>query len=69
MELNYCFLFIPGEYPYAKCFICGEEGHLSSKCSENPRGLYPEGKITKLEPTLFLKAHPNKKGISEVVTA
>ncbi|XP_057300651.1 zinc finger CCHC domain-containing protein 9-like [Hydractinia symbiolongicarpus] len=32
-----------GEYPFAKCFICKETGHLSSKCPDNPRGLYPEG--------------------------
>ncbi|KAL5463337.1 hypothetical protein EMCRGX_G032229 [Ephydatia muelleri] len=33
----------PGHYPFAKCFICGEIGHLSRTCSQNPRGLYPEG--------------------------
>lgn len=32
-----------GEFPYAKCFICGEVGHLSRSCSDNPRGLYPKG--------------------------
>ncbi|XP_064403323.1 zinc finger CCHC domain-containing protein 9-like isoform X2 [Halichondria panicea] len=35
-------LFV-GEYPYAKCFICGEVGHLSRACPENPKGLYPHG--------------------------
>ena len=32
-----------GEFPYAKCFICGEIGHLSRSCPDNPRGLYPKG--------------------------
>jgi hypothetical protein len=34
---------VAGEFPYAKCFICGEVGHLSQKCPDNPRGLYPNG--------------------------
>lgn len=33
-----------GEFPYAKCFICNEMGHLSRSCPDNPRGLYPKGK-------------------------
>ena len=32
-----------GEFPYAKCFICGEIGHLTRSCPDNPRGLYPRG--------------------------
>ncbi|XP_067114535.1 zinc finger CCHC domain-containing protein 9 [Osmerus mordax] len=32
-----------GEYPYAKCFICGKMGHLSRSCSDNPKGLYAAG--------------------------
>uniref|UniRef100_A0A0A9Y4B4 Zinc finger CCHC domain-containing protein 9 n=1 Tax=Lygus hesperus TaxID=30085 RepID=A0A0A9Y4B4_LYGHE len=28
---------------YATCFICGESGHLSRNCTNNPRGLYPDG--------------------------
>lgn len=36
-------LFLPGEFPYAKCFICGETGHLSRTCPDNPKGLYAQG--------------------------
>lgn len=32
-----------GEMPFATCYICKEKGHLSSKCPDNPRGLYPDG--------------------------
>ncbi|XP_075710979.1 zinc finger CCHC domain-containing protein 9 [Rhinoderma darwinii] len=32
-----------GEFPYAKCFICGEMGHLSRSCPDNPKGLYAQG--------------------------
>ncbi|KAK7869623.1 hypothetical protein R5R35_009994 [Gryllus longicercus] len=30
-------------YKFAKCFICGEQGHISRQCPDNPRGLYPKG--------------------------
>merc|ERR1712072_270811 len=32
-----------GEYPFAKCYICKQNGHLSGNCPDNPRGLYPDG--------------------------
>ncbi|XP_038067089.1 zinc finger CCHC domain-containing protein 9-like isoform X2 [Patiria miniata] len=32
-----------GDFPFAKCFICQETGHLSNSCPDNPRGLYPLG--------------------------
>ncbi|XP_075036145.1 zinc finger CCHC domain-containing protein 9 isoform X2 [Mixophyes fleayi] len=42
-EINKCRAKVDpalGEYPYAKCFICGEMGHLSRSCPDNPKGLY-----------------------------
>ncbi|KAK1800602.1 hypothetical protein P4O66_005803 [Electrophorus voltai] len=32
-----------GDYPFAKCFICGKNGHLSRSCPNNPKGLYAAG--------------------------
>ncbi|XP_071965466.1 zinc finger CCHC domain-containing protein 9-like [Antedon mediterranea] len=34
---------LKGEFPFAKCFICEEMGHLSRSCPDNPKGLYPMG--------------------------
>ncbi|PVU97200.1 hypothetical protein BB561_000704 [Smittium simulii] len=34
----------PGStFPFATCFICNKKGHLSSKCPQNTKGLYPNG--------------------------
>ncbi|KAJ3112728.1 hypothetical protein HK098_007970 [Nowakowskiella sp. JEL0407] len=30
-------------YPFAHCFVCNEQGHLSSQCPQNEKGLYPNG--------------------------
>ncbi|XP_028830486.1 zinc finger CCHC domain-containing protein 9 [Denticeps clupeoides] len=32
-----------GDFPYAKCFICGQTGHLSRSCPDNPKGMYAAG--------------------------
>lgn len=35
---------LPGnQYQFAKCFICNVQGHLSSACPQNDKGLYPNG--------------------------
>lgn len=34
---------IVDKLPYAKCFVCNEEGHLSGQCPKNEKGLYPNG--------------------------
>lgn len=41
-----CSSFCPGSFPFAKCFICGEKGHITKQCPDNPRGLYPKGRFS-----------------------
>jgi zinc finger CCHC domain-containing protein 9 len=36
------------ELPFAKCFVCGESGHLSGGCSKNEHGKYPKGGACKV---------------------
>jgi len=34
--------------PYAKCYVCHQNGHLAGSCPENERGIYPNGGACKL---------------------
>ncbi|NXN23751.1 ZCHC9 protein, partial [Nycticryphes semicollaris] len=57
-----------GAFPYAKCFICGEMGHLSRSCPDNPKGLYAEGGCCKLCGSVehFRKDCPEKQNADQV---
>ncbi|NWR75451.1 ZCHC9 protein, partial [Centropus unirufus] len=57
-----------GPFPYAKCFICGEMGHLSRSCPDNPKGLYAEGGSCKLCGSVehFKKDCPEKQNSDQV---
>ncbi|XP_053859421.1 zinc finger CCHC domain-containing protein 9 isoform X1 [Vidua macroura] len=56
-----------GPFPYAKCFICGEMGHLSRSCPDNPKGLYAEGGGCKLCGSVehFKKDCPEKQNAGD----
>ncbi|XP_021136945.2 zinc finger CCHC domain-containing protein 9 [Columba livia] len=57
-----------GPFPYAKCFICGEMGHLSRSCPDNPKGLYAEGGSCRLCGSVehFRKDCPEKQNADQV---
>ncbi|KAM6991431.1 uncharacterized protein RBU47_015908 [Passerculus sandwichensis] len=57
-----------GPFPYAKCFICGEMGHLSRSCPDNPKGLYAEGGGCRLCGSVehFKKDCPEKQNAGEL---
>ncbi|NXY49154.1 ZCHC9 protein, partial [Ceuthmochares aereus] len=59
---------VAGAFPYAKCFICGEMGHLSRSCPDNPKGLYAEGGSCKLCGSVehFRKDCPEKQNLDQV---
>ncbi|NXC44201.1 ZCHC9 protein, partial [Penelope pileata] len=57
-----------GAFPYAKCFICGEMGHLSRSCPDNPKGLYAEGGCCRLCGSVehFRKDCPENQNLDQV---
>lgn len=60
------------DFPFAKCFICGKQGHLSRNCPNNKKGLYPYGGCCKqCGKTDHLKKNcpelQKSKGISEML--
>ncbi|XP_007487435.1 zinc finger CCHC domain-containing protein 9 isoform X2 [Monodelphis domestica] len=59
-----------GEFPFAKCFICGEMGHLSRSCPDNPKGLYAEGGGCRLCGSVehFKKDCPENQNSDHMVT-
>ncbi|KAM9137566.1 zinc finger CCHC domain-containing protein 9 isoform 1-T2 [Pangshura tecta] len=59
-----------GKFPYAKCFICGEMGHLSRSCPDNPKGLYAEGGCCRLCGSVehFKKDCPENQNSDQAVT-
>ncbi|XP_054842221.1 zinc finger CCHC domain-containing protein 9 isoform X2 [Eublepharis macularius] len=59
-----------GEFPYAKCFICGEMGHLSRSCPDNPKGLYAEGGSCRICGSVehFKKDCPDNQNADRAVT-
>ena len=42
-SLHDCTLPVDTGLPFAKCFVCNTQGHLSGACPENPKGVYPNG--------------------------
>ncbi|XP_053265208.1 zinc finger CCHC domain-containing protein 9 isoform X1 [Podarcis raffonei] len=72
-EINKCRAKIDpalGEFPYAKCFICGEMGHLSRSCPDNPKGLYAEGGACRICGSVehFKKDCPENQNADRVAT-
>ncbi|XP_036385568.1 zinc finger CCHC domain-containing protein 9 [Megalops cyprinoides] len=59
-----------GDYPYAKCFICNQMGHLSKSCPDNPKGLYAAGGCCRVCGSVehFQKDCPEHQGSANAVT-
>ncbi len=48
--------------PYATCFICSQNGHISKACPKNAKGIYPNGGCCKICQSTFhlIKDCPEK---------
>ncbi|XP_029025122.1 zinc finger CCHC domain-containing protein 9 [Betta splendens] len=59
-----------GDYPYAKCFICEQTGHLSRSCPDNPKGLYAQGGCCRVCGSVehFQKDCPGHQAATNTVT-
>lgn len=59
-----------GEFPFAECFVCGEMGHLSRSCPDNPKGVYADGGCCRLCGSVghFKKDCPQSQNSDQMIT-